>query len=117
MKITDKVFHTLEFQGSRIYPDSVIFTGRSAYARTEGMSGSYTRINGARPLEITVSGKLCPEEMSFYADLLERLSGGEEVVIDGFHITKSVLYQGEAGFKAGCELGEYTIKLGGADYE
>ncbi len=117
MKIADKVVHTLEFQGNTLHPDSVSFSGRSVYYRTEGMSGSYTRRGGARPLEVTVSGKFLPEEMTFYANLLEELSSGEEVIIDGFHIEKPVLYQGEAGFKSGYNLGEYTLKLGGADYE
>lgn len=117
MKIADKVAHTLEFQENIIYPDIVIFSGKSAYSRTDGMNGSYTRRNGARPLEVTVSGKFRPEEIFFYASLPQALSGAEEVIIDGVYIEKPVIYQGEAGFKAGCLLGEYTLKLGGADYE
>lgn len=117
MKITEKAVHTLETQNKTIYPESVAFSGKSAYFRSDGKNGSYIRLNGALPLTVTVTGKFYPEEMEFYAELLSDLSCGAEVIVDGYQISKSVLYQGEAGFKAGCNLGEYIIKLGGADYE
>lgn len=114
--ISLNTIHTLTSGRVTIHPESVQVKAGVKVNLTYALDRlAYSHIQGSNPTEVTVTGRLCADELGFYKGFIAALAGGLtcDFTLDGTLFENYILLEGTAELKKGSLLGEYRLHFGG----
>jgi hypothetical protein len=117
MEIVSKPILAMVYGADRVYLDWLEYSCGTVYSSEAAAEGGIVRrINGSKPVIITVGGHFQVGEIMFFTDMIKKLSAGKgRVVIDGWSDDNFAMIEGKAGYEDGKFLGTFTLKLGVID--